>query len=327
MALDLFIVVFAWLVVLIRLLVVKNRNSQIVTLLITCFTLVATLKCGPINDFLTGIWDARSVRLMAHLLCVAAAAAAAWSAITAVGRRGNGMALLGVTVVCYALLSGLDRFAGDRRNVIELASPTASVVYFSVYAGTIAAFEVYALAVLVRAIFRTNARAALLTPAVTVVGLFLATGLNALSLLWYSIQSADGHLGAAERLQRNSNGNLFAYFALVVAVVGLSGAIMTPRNRLKSETAVDIDGLTHLWIDLTAESPKVRLAMSSLDADSQIVRMVTECIDAIYLKNLDVDSLLKMGPSTDNSNTPRTVLRRATDSDVIALASRWPRPQ
>ncbi len=176
LSIDLAILVFAWLVVSARFVLVRTRHAQIVTVLILCFTAVNTLKFGPINDVLTSAIDARAVRLIAHILCVAAAAAAAWAAASAVGRLRPGLLIFGLVAATVGLAS-LDAFAGNRAQVIESVDPEVfSLSYFTIYAGAIVVFEVYAVIVLAAAIRTDKPHAGLLAPAAATAALFLATG-------------------------------------------------------------------------------------------------------------------------------------------------------
>lgn len=325
MALDLGILVFAWVIVAARFAVVRSSHAQVVTVLILCFTAVDTLKVGPINDVLTSALDTRSVRLAAHILCVAAAAVAAWAAGSAVDRLRPALIVSGVTAAATALAT-LDVVAGHRNQVLEAVQPQGiSVAYFSIYAGTIAMFEAYAVIVLASAIRTNKPHAGLLAPAATVVGLFLATGLNALGLLWYSVQAARGDLGPAEQLQRNSNGNLFAYFTLVVALVGAAAVIHRSSRQHRARSSINVTELPGLWQDLTDAAPNVRLDMRHLDLDARTVRMITECIDAVYVLELDPAPAAPtdLGNAAIVRDPESASASRISAADVIDLARRW----
>ncbi|WP_285183795.1 DUF6545 domain-containing protein [Rhodococcus sp. MEB032] len=331
LAVDLGILVFAWAIVIARFSLVRNYHAQIVSVLILCFTAVDTLKFGPINDLLTSAIDARAVRLFAHILCVAAAAVAAWAAASAVGRLRPGFLVLGVTAAALAL-AVLDAVAGNRGLVIEAVEPQYfSLSYFTIYAGSIAIFEAYAVVVLASAIRTDKPHGGLLAPAATVVALFLATGLNAISLLWYAVRAATGDIGPAEQLQRNSNGNLFAYFTLVVALVGSAAVIRrtVAGNESQARSATNVTELQRLWQDLTDAAPSVKFDMRHFEPDARVVRMITECIDAVYELGLDPavatrSDLSSQRTTQSRNSTPETLpAARISARDVFDLARRW----
>ncbi|EHI41276.1 hypothetical protein OPAG_09262 [Rhodococcus opacus PD630] len=326
LALDLGILIFAWIVVISRFCLVRNRHARIVTVLILCFTAVDTLKAGPINDALTFYLDARTVRLAAHVLCVVAAAVAAWAAASAAKRLRPARLSSGVVAASAGLIA-LDGLAGQRDHVIEAVHPQGiAVAYFTIYAGSIVVFEAYAATVLAAAIRTDRPNRGLLAPSATVVALFLATGLNALTLLWFAIRAATGDIGPAEQFQRNSNGNLFAYFTLVVALVGATAVIRrTSGESAVNRSSVNVTELQVLWGDLTDAAPHVKLDMKDLDPDARTVRMITECIDTLYDLGLDPATVtiadLHSSPSAPNSTTLTD--SRVTATDVIDLARRW----
>ncbi|PQP19006.1 hypothetical protein C5613_31385 [Rhodococcus opacus] len=305
---------------------VRSRHARIVTVLILCFTAVDTLKAGPINDALTFYLDARTVRLAAHVLCVIAAAVAAWAAASAAKRLRPARLAAGV-VTASAVLIVFDGLAGQRDRVIEAVHPQGiAVAYFTIYAGSIVVFEAYAATVLAAAIRTDRPNRGLLAPSATVVALFLATGLNALTLLWYAIRAAAGDIGPVEQFQRNSNGNLFAYFTLVVALVGATAVIRrTSGESAVNRSSVNVTELQVLWRDLTDAAPHVKLDMKDLDPDARTVRMITECIDTLYDLGLDPATVtiadLHSSPSAPNSTTLTD--SRVTATDVINLARRW----
>ena len=326
LALDLGILIFAWIVVISRFGLVRSRHARIVTVLILCFTAVDTLKAGPINDALTFYLDARTVRLAAHVLCVIAAAVAAWAAASAAKRLRPARLSSGVVAASAGLIA-LDGLAGQRDHVIEAVHPQGiAVAYFTIYAGSIVVFEAYAATVLAAAIRTDRPNRGLLAPSATVVALFLATGLNALTLLWYAIRAAAGDIGPVEQFQRNSNGNLFAYFTLVVALVGAAAVIRrTSGDNAVTRSSVNVTELQVLWHDLTDAAPHVKLDMKDLDPDARTVRMITECIDALYDLGLDPVTVtitdLHSSPGEPNART--LIDSRVTAADVINLARRW----
>ena len=326
LTIDLGILVFAWIVVSARFVLVRTRHAQIVTVLILCFTAVNTLKFGPINDVLTSAIDARTVRLVAHILCVAAAAVAAWAAASAVGRLRPGRLIFGLVAATVGL-AALDAFAGNRAQVIESVDPELfSLSYFTIYAGAIVVFEVYAVIVLAAAIRTDRPHAGLLAPAAATAALFLATGLNAISLLWYAVRAATGDIGPAEQLRRNTNGNLFAYFTFVVALVGSAAVIRRTAERSSVRSAVNVTELRRLWEDLTDAAPSVKFDMRHFEPDTRVVRMITECIDAIYELGIDPETATRSDLPEHNLNGNRSELladAHIDARDVFNLAKRW----
>lgn len=326
LVIDLGILVFAWIVVFTRFALVRTHHAQIVTVLILCFTAVNTLKFGPINDVLTEAMDARSVRLAAHILCVGAAAVAAWAAASAVGRLRPSLMIFGVVTAAVGLAS-LDTFAGDRAQVIESVDPALfSLSYFTLYAGAIVVFEVYAVIVLAAAIRTDKPHAGLLAPAAATGALFLATGLNAISLLWYAIRAATGDIGPVEQLQRNTNGNLFAYFTLVVALVGSAAVVRRKAERPTVGSAVNVAELRRLWEDLTDAAPSVKFDMRHFEPDARVVRMITECIDAVYELGLDPETATRadlLERKTTGNRSEAAINSWISAADVFNLAKQW----
>jgi hypothetical protein len=144
--------------------------------------------------------------------------------------------------------------------------------------------------------------------------------------LWYAIRAAAGDIGPVEQFQRNSNGNLFAYFTLVVALVGAAAVIRrTSGDNAVTRSSVNVTELQVLWHDLTDAAPHVKLDMKDLDPDARTVRMITECIDALYDLGLDPVTVtitdLHSSPGEPNART--LIDSRVTAADVINLARRW----
>ncbi|MEU2004523.1 DUF6545 domain-containing protein [Rhodococcus sp. NPDC019627] len=309
-----------------RFCLVRSRHARIVTVLILCFTAVDTLKAGPINDILAACLDARTVRLAAHVLCVIAAAVAAWAAASAANRLRPARLTSGVVAASAGLIA-LDGLAGQRDHVIEAVHPQGiAVAYFTIYAGSIIVFEAYAATVLAAAIRTDKPNRGLLAPSATVVALFFATGVNALTLLWYAIRASAGDIGPAEQFQRNSNGNLFAYFTLVVALVGAAAVVRrTSGDSAVNRSSVNVTELQVLWRDLTDAAPHVKLDMKDLDPDARTVRMITECIDTLYDLGLDPATVTIADlHSSSIEPYPKTIVNSGVSAtDVINLARRW----
>ena len=320
-ALDLAIVIFAWGVVGVRLLYMRSTEARWFTLLLGCFATADLIKVGLINDLLTTAFDARAVRVAAQIFTVAAAfvaAAAVRDARTAwAGRPRNvaGRALVPIGlawIATAATLGTLDFLAGDRDSPIEAAAAEWSVGYFAVYAGTILCADGYALASVVVAFKSHSAHERPpIAISMTAFAIFVTTGLNAVSLLWYAVASALGRVGAAERLQRDTNGNVFAYFTLAMATLALIGLLNWTAQRRDRETelASSMRGLPVLWKQLTDRAPSVRLGSpGGLQRDEAVVRMITECIDALVV----------LSPSSDEERqvtSPSEILRRARELD------------
>lgn len=294
--LDLAIVLIAVIAIVVRSIFMRTRQARWFTLLVICFCAADLVKMGFVNDLLTSSLDARAVRVLAQIFTIAAAfisfaavrdAETSWEgrprrATTRTIRKVSGWWL-----ATSALLTGIDLAAGDRTKPIELASPGWSVLYFAVYAGAILIADGYALARVVAALrSRQQEQRPPLALSFTTVAIFVTTGLNSASLLWYAIASAAGRIGPAERLQRNSNGNLFAYFTLGIAVLSIVGLVnwFARRRGEDSDLSSAMRGLPILWRRLVDEVPAVRLIPTSpLDRDEAVVRMVSECIDALVI--------------------------------------------
>lgn len=326
-ALDLAIVIFAWAVVGLRVVYMRSAEARWFTLLVGCFALADLIKVGVVNDLLTDWVDARAVRVAAQIFTVAAAfvaAAAVRDARTAwAGRQkkvaGRILAPIGLAwLVTATVLVTLDILAGDRGRPIEVAAAGWSVAYFAVYAGTILCADGYAL-VSVATAFKSHASRERppIAISMTAFAIFVTTGLNAVSLLWYAVASALGRIGAAERLQRDSNGNVFAYFTLAMATLALIGLLnwSAQRRDRESKLASSMRGLPVLWEQLTEQVPTVRLGpMIGLDRDEAAVRMITECIDALVI----------LAPPEERHQVPGPgeVLRLARDLDPVRPAER-----
>ncbi len=331
--LDASIVAIAWATVLTRFAVMRSV-AHLFTLLIACFALVDTIKFGPMNDWAVGLADERSVRVAAHILCVAAALVAATAAHISRDRHRNHSswwaANLVLLVAVSVILVVLDQVAGgDRNTSIEEASAGTSVAYFVVYAGAIVLWDLYALVVVLVSLRQgDHERRPSTAISAAAVLLFFTTGVNALTLLWYSFSSWQGKISAAERLQRDSNGNLFAYFTLglcVIGLVGLASWILRGRQHGPTLTGEWIRVLPTVWEVVTDRAPQVRLpGIAAMPPDTRLVRQITETIEALHFLKLDASRL-----RADNFEAE---LLRAKDSemapantaeDVIALARRW----
>lgn len=330
---DASVVVIAWVTVLARFAVMRSV-AHLFTLLIACFALVDTIKFGPLNDWAVELADERSVRVAAHILCVAAALVAASAAHISRDKHrkhsGWWSANLVLLVTVSIILILLDRVAGgDRTTSIEEASAVTSVGYFVVYAGAIVLWDLYALIVVLVSLrhgdHERRPSTAIIAAAVL---LFFTTGVNAVMLLWYSISSWQGKLSAAERLQRDSNGNLFAYFTLGMCVIGLFGLaawILRGRQHGPTLTGEWIVVLPSVWRVVTDRAPHVRLPeIAAMPPDTRLVRQITETIEALHFLKLDAATLC-----ADNFNAEllhaknRETVPTNTAEDVIALARRW----
>jgi hypothetical protein len=323
--LDMAIVAIAIASIIIRSFFMRTRQARWFTLLVTCFCAADLIKMGLVNDLLTGVLDARAVRVLAQIFTVAAAfvafaavrdAETTWEGQSRRAARRMIVRVAGCWCATSFLLIGIDLVAADRTGPIELASPGWSIFYFAVYAGAILCADGYALARVVAAL-RSHQRgerppAAL---SLTTLAIFVTTGLNSVSLLWYAIASAAGRIGPAERLQRDSNGNLFAYFTLGITIVSIIGLInwFVRRRGEDSDLASAMRGLPIVWKRLVTQVPSVRLTPTSpLDRDEAVVRMVTECIDALVILHHAEDGTTGVAYSAIG---PSEVLRLARAAD------------
>ncbi|MFW0797654.1 DUF6545 domain-containing protein [Gordonia sp. CPCC 205515] len=316
MWLDVSIAVLTLVVVALRLVLMRSPGARWFTFLVACFGGAHLIKMGVTNDLLTSLVDPRAVRVAAQVLTVAAAfvaAAAVRDARTGwAGRKVTQRIVIRmcvVWVIASTTLLCLDVAAGNRHVHIEEASPGLAVAYFAVYAGTILLGDGYALVHVMLALRTHEPRERPPTAIVfTGVLIFVTTGLNSASLLWYAVANALGDIGTAEQLQRDSNGNLFAYFTLGMSAIALLGLVnWSARQRTDSPFGAALRGLPILWEDLTSQVPSVRLEPSvELDRDESIVRMVTECLDALLL----LDRPTAAGASKEDIS-PSEVLRLA----------------
>lgn len=118
-----------------------------------------------------------------------------------------------------------------------------------------------------------------------------------------------------ERLQRNSNGNVFAYFTLGMTAIALVGLVnWSARQRpTDSDLASALRGLPILWQQLVEQVPSVRLDPAvPLDRDEATVRMITECIDALVQLRSNGDE-----GQNDLAPAPAEILRLAQRVDPM----------
>lgn len=328
-ALDLAIALFAWAVVSVRVIHMRSVEARWFTLLVGCFASADLIKVGVVNDLLTGLFDARTVRVAAQILTVAAAfvaaaavrdARSAWSGRPRKAAR-RALAPIGLAwCVTTMTLVTIDILAGDRDKPIESAAACWSVTYFAVYAGAILCADVYALACVAIA-FKAHPPHERPPNAIsmTAFAIFVTTGLNAASLLWYALASALGRVGAAERLQRDSNGSVFAYFTFVMATLAFIGLLnwTAQRRDRENELASSMRGLPVLWKELTHQAPSVRLEPTGrFDRDEAAVRMITECIDALVALSAQGEGREIPGPGE--------ILKRARGLDPARTAQPVP---
>lgn len=324
--LDLFIVLAAFAIVAARAMLMRSASARWFTVLVACFAVADLIKMGVVNDALVSLTDARAVRVAAQIFTIAAALVAAaavrdartaWAGRSVPRTRRIILRAFAVWLATSAVLIVLDAAAGDRELPIEAASPGWSIAYFVVYAGAIVLGDGYALAHVILAL-RSHDRNERPPAAIvaTGIGIFVTTGLNSLSLLWYAVAHAMGTIGTAERLQRDSNGNVFAYFTLGMTAIALVGLVnWSARQRpADSDLASALRGLPILWQQLVERVPSVRLDPSvPLDRDEATVRMITECIDALVSLHGRGDDL----GQNDVATTPAEVLRLARQVDPM----------
>lgn len=323
--LDILIVVAAFAIVAARAMVMRSASALWFTALVTCFAVADLIKMGAVNDALVSLTDARAVRVAAQIFTIAAALVAAaavrdartaWAGQSVRRTRRILLRALAVWLATSAMLICLDTAAGDRTQPIEAASPGWSIAYFVVYAGAIVLGDGYALAHVILALrshdHRERPPGAIIA---TGIGIFVTTGLNSLSLLWYAAAYAMGTIGTAERLQRNSNGNVFAYFTLGMTAIALVGLVnWSARQRpTDSDLASALRGLPILWQQLVEQVPSVRLDPAvPLDRDEATVRMITECIDALVQLRSNGDE-----GQNDLAPAPAKILRLAQRVDPM----------
>ena len=97
-----------------------------------------------------------------------------------------------------------------------------------------------------------------------------------------------------------------------LALIGLLNWTAQRRDR-KTELASSMRGLPVLWRQLTEQAPSVRLGSpGGLDRDEAVVRMITECIDALVV----------LSPSSEERQvpSPSEILRRARELDPARQA-------
>ncbi|SIS23322.1 hypothetical protein SAMN05445060_4097 [Williamsia sterculiae] len=321
--LDLFIATFAVFVTVSRVAVIKRGQGRHFTVVIAFFVAADVVKVGPINDVLAELVDGRLVRVAAQVLTVAAAVGAVAAVRHATRMMRSRMAALtpwiGLGVVAAALVV-LDASAGSRNLPIEAAAPVLSVAYFAIYSASIVFCDGYALVVVGRAYARGMRRGGVTSAGIVALGLFLATGLNSISLLWYAIASSDGHIGTAERVQRDSNGNVYAIFTLVISVLGLLGTFRYARRKtaVSKEWEKSVAGLPPLWEFLTSVAPEVRLmSTAGLSREARLIRMIAECIDASVVLGRDIRDVVP------GSTSWRPTHHTPTPEQVLGVARSW----